>query len=195
MHLNDCGIGFCKIWQNIPKRFPNIILYEFILMPNHLHGIIWIKDSGQESLETDPMLDDETKLEGVATLVVAQREASGTRPDATRPESTRPDPTGADPKTSDSTKPDLKTKPTIGDIVGAYKSLSTNYYIKGVKEKGWPRFKKRFWQANYYERIIRNENTLQNIRKYIQHNPMKWALDHESQNASHQESQLFLKRR
>lgn len=174
MHLNDCGIGFCKIWQNIPKRFPNIILYEFILMPNHLHGIIWIKDSGQESLETDPMLDDETKLEGVATLVVAQREASGTRPDSTRPNT---------------------TDPTIGDIVGAYKSLSTNYYIKGVKEKGWPRFKKRFWQANYYERIIRNEKGLNNIRKYIQHNPMKWALDHESQNASHQESQLFLKRR
>lgn len=178
MLLNDCGIGFFKLWQDIPKRFPNIILDEFILMPNHLHGIIWIKDSRLENLDINPMLDDDAKL-GVgarlgveATLVVAQIETSGTRPDATRHNAT-------DPK--------------IGDIVGAYKSLSTNFYIKGLNEKRWPRFKKRFWQANYYERIIRNEKALNHIRKYIQQNPLKWALDHESPNATTKKVNCFLR--
>ncbi len=187
MHLNECGIGFYKIWQDIPKRFPNIILDEFILMPNHLHGIIWIKDSRLENLDIDPTLDDDAKLEGDATLVVIPDEMeSSTRLDPTL-DSTGPDATGS------GTRPHSTKNPTIGDIIGAYKSLSTNYYIKGVKEKGWPRFKKRFWQANYYERIIRNEKALNHIRKYIQQNPLKWALDHESANATTKKINCFLR--
>ena len=33
------------------------------------------------------------------------------------------------------------------------------------------------WQSNYYDRIIRGEKELFNIRKYIQENPQKWELD------------------
>jgi hypothetical protein len=53
----------------------------------------------------------------------------------------------------------------VGDIVGAFKSITTNQYIRGVRDYGWPAFEKRLWQRNYWERIIRNERELDRISK------------------------------
>ncbi len=36
------------------------------------------------------------------------------------------------------------------------------------------------WQRNYYEHIIRDERTLNAIRRYIQENPRHWHLDREN---------------
>ncbi|TXK95032.1 hypothetical protein BMR02_01830 [Methylococcaceae bacterium HT1] len=68
-------------------------------------------------------------------------------------------------------------KKTVGDVVGAFKSLSTNEYIQQVKSNNWPRFNKRLWQRNYYEHIIRNEDSHLIISQYIQSNPVKWQED------------------
>ena len=65
----------------------------------------------------------------------------------------------------------------LGDIVGSFKSLTINEYIRGVKNHGWPRFRNRIWQRNYYENIIRSKNDLQKIRRYIQNNPQMWDRD------------------
>ncbi len=46
---------------------------------------------------------------------------------------------------------------TLGDIVGAFKSIVMVKYIYGVKNIGWQRFNGKLWQRNYYEHIIRNE--------------------------------------
>ena len=59
-------------------------------------------------------------------------------------------------------------------MVDAFKSLSTVEYIRGVKNKGWLPFDKKFWQRNYYEHIIRNENAYLQIVEYIQANPLRW---------------------
>jgi len=67
--------------------------------------------------------------------------------------------------------------PTIGDIVGAYKSLTTNEYIQGVRDGKFPPFKTRLWQRNYWERIVRNERELEAIRQYIGSNPASWQKD------------------
>jgi len=63
---------------------------------------------------------------------------------------------------------------TLGDIIGAFKSITTNEYIKGVEIQHWQGFSKRLWQRNYYEHVIRDENDLERIRKYIQLNPSNW---------------------
>lgn len=68
-------------------------------------------------------------------------------------------------------------KNTIGDIIGAFKSLTTNEYIHGVKTKKFPPFEKRIWQRNYHEHIIRNEKSLETIQNYIINNPVKWQDD------------------
>ena len=66
---------------------------------------------------------------------------------------------------------------TVGDIIGTFKSLTTNEYIMNVKNHNWPSFDKRLWQRNYYEHIIRNEYSLNKIRQYIKNNPTNWNED------------------
>jgi putative transposase len=65
--------------------------------------------------------------------------------------------------------------PTIGNIIGAFKSITTHKYITGVKNNNWQSFDKKLWQRNYYEHIIRNEISLEKIREYIVNNPYNWA--------------------
>jgi len=66
---------------------------------------------------------------------------------------------------------------TLGNIIGAFKSLTAHEYIMGVKNNGWKSFDKRLWQRNYYEHIIRNESDLNKIREYIKNNPLFWLKD------------------
>ena len=42
MVLNDIGHHAEKCWLQIPTHFPNTVLHEYIIMPNHLHGIVEI---------------------------------------------------------------------------------------------------------------------------------------------------------
>jgi len=70
-----------------------------------------------------------------------------------------------------------KQRFNLGNIIGAFKSLTTHAYIHGVKNEGWAVFDKRLWQKNYYEHIIRNERSLENIREYILGNPINWEQD------------------
>lgn len=63
---------------------------------------------------------------------------------------------------------------TLGEIIGAFKSITTNEYIKN---KDWPAFNKHLWQRNYYEHVIRDETDLARIREYIVNNPIKWQED------------------
>lgn len=65
----------------------------------------------------------------------------------------------------------------IPTVVQWFKTMTTNEYIRGVKELGWMPFDKRLWQRNYFERIIRNEQAYENIRTYIQTNPERWESD------------------
>ena len=49
VQLNDCGKTVADCWTAIPEHLPGVELDEFILMPNHLHGILWIM-GGESSL-------------------------------------------------------------------------------------------------------------------------------------------------
>lgn len=66
-----------------------------------------------------------------------------------------------------------RVAPSVSDIVGAYKSLVANGCLEIYKSKNETMGK--LWQRNFYERIIRNEQSYQNISKYIINNPAKWA--------------------
>jgi REP element-mobilizing transposase RayT len=45
MILNNVGQVAKQCWLDIPKHFPHIVLHEFIIMPNHIHGILEIAES------------------------------------------------------------------------------------------------------------------------------------------------------
>ena len=69
---------------------------------------------------------------------------------------------------------------SIGRIIQAFKSITTNKYITGVKENDWQPFPGRLWQRNYYEHVVRNEDALRRIREYIMNNPVKFVNPHDS---------------
>lgn len=72
------------------------------------------------------------------------------------------------------------TTVSLPDVVHRFKSLTTTRYRHGVRAKDWPPFPGRLWQRNYYEHVIRGEDELFQIRRYIQENPLKWDLDPEN---------------
>jgi REP element-mobilizing transposase RayT len=69
-----------------------------------------------------------------------------------------------------------RTAPTrrkpLGRLIGAFKTVSTKKFNELHGTSGQP-----IWQRNYYEHIIRNELDLEEIREYIQTNPLKWLED------------------
>ena len=67
--------------------------------------------------------------------------------------------------------------PTLIEIVQWFKTMSTNEYIRGVKQLGWHRFDGKLWQRSYWDHIIRNQKTHENICDYIYCNPMNWKDD------------------
>lgn len=68
----------------------------------------------------------------------------------------------------------------LSEVIGWFKTMTTNAYIRGVKSDGWPEFRRRIWQRTYHDRIVRDETELRKIRDYIVTNPLKWHLDREN---------------
>ena len=69
------------------------------------------------------------------------------------------------------------TNKTVGDMMDAYKSITTVEYIHGVKNSGWERFDGKLWQRDYYEHIIRDDEEYERIANYIINNPANWSQD------------------
>ncbi len=64
---------------------------------------------------------------------------------------------------------------SLGVIIRAFKSAVTKRINQMRGTPGAP-----VWQRNYYEHIIRNENSLNRIRQYIETNPLRWMMDREN---------------
>jgi REP element-mobilizing transposase RayT len=148
MILNDAGKMIESQWLAITERFKNIKLEEYIIMPNHFHAILNIVGA---TFMVDP-IKEKGQPQGIAPT-----------------DSPTDSPTGSET--------DNPTNKTIGDIIGAFKSITTNEYIKNVKFNNWKRFNGRLWQRNYWEHIIRNEKAYINISDYIKNNPYNWDKD------------------
>ena len=182
MILNGFGQIANNNWLALSERFPNITLDVFQIMPNHMHGIIILNDvvgaglapaqnapapntpnpnqtnSNQTNPEDQNPEDQNTANFVGAGLAPAQNTDAQTQ--ATMPCETRAE---ANPA------------PTIGDIVGAYKSLVANGCLEIYKSNN--QMMGKLWQRDYYEHIIRNEQSYQTISHYIINNPANWNGD------------------
>jgi len=67
--------------------------------------------------------------------------------------------------------------PAVGTVVQWFKTMTTNEYMRNIKNNNWPAFNKRLWQRNYYDHVIRDEESLNKTREYIINNPKKWRDD------------------
>lgn len=68
----------------------------------------------------------------------------------------------------------------LRQVIQWFKTMTTNEYIRGVKQHGWPTFPGKLWQRNYYEHIIRDHADWDRIHRYIESNPANWAQDEEN---------------
>ena len=116
-------------WHDLPQRFPGVTLDEFVIMPDHVHGILW--------------------LDG-----------------------------------------DRKSPPTLGKVVGAFKSLVTVAWRNYHKELGI-QCTSHLWHRDYFEHVIRNEEDLRLTREYIVNNPLKALLLQEQEREESERSKKY----
>jgi REP element-mobilizing transposase RayT len=62
------------------------------------------------------------------------------------------------------------------DVVHRYKSLTTKRYARGVRDLGWPRFTGRLWQEGFYDHVIRQDQELDDVRRYLLENALRREL-------------------
>jgi REP element-mobilizing transposase RayT len=80
-------------------------------------------------------------------------------------------------QTNKQTNKDEHVGSSLHTVVQWFKTMSTNEYIRGVKNLNWQPFDRKLWQRNYYEHIIRNEQSYENISNYVINNPAQWHID------------------
>lgn len=68
-------------------------------------------------------------------------------------------------------------KSGIFEFICEYKSKSARIYIDGVKKGLLAPFEKYIWQRSYYDHVIRDQKSYEEIWEYIDNNPLKWAMD------------------
>lgn len=141
MRLNGFGIIVRDEWLRTRELRPNIELDEFVVMPNHFHGIVVVNCRGTLHV---PNIDNDA---GKGTL---QR----------------------DHTVEQFGKPTSNSIPTIMRL---FKSVTTKRINEARNMSGQP-----VWQRNYYEHIIRDEESLNRIREYIANNPAQWESDSEN---------------
>jgi REP element-mobilizing transposase RayT len=145
------------MWQRIPQHFPRVELDEWVVMPNHIHGILWILNDDDDGVGArhSPKIELMTARPGVAERPGQMQDDLG---------NASPLPVGPPPG-------------SLGAIVGNFKSVTARRINRIRKTPGVP-----VWQRNYYERVIRNERELHAIRQYICDNPARWDEDPENPN-------------
>jgi len=176
IRLNDAGRMVEKWWSELNHKFPAVQTDEFIVMPNHVHGIVALVLAVGADLCVCP---PDTRVRAPDPHDCPDDDRSNMGKHIGLPQRIHETNAGADVHTDTG----AHVGAPLPGIVQWFKTMTTNEYIHGVKQFGWPRFDKRLWQRNYYEHIIRNEDDLNRIREYIVNNPLKWELDQENPNA------------
>ena len=131
VRLSEFGRLANSVWLELPRHYPHVRLDAWVVMPNHVHGIVMLK------------LTDDVVGAGL-----------------------KPAPTG-------------RRRHGIPEVVRAFKTYSARCINAARGATGTP-----FWQRNYYEHVIRDEESLDRIRRYIAENPARWDEDPENP-ASH----------
>ncbi len=181
MHLNLIGTTVKAVWDSLPRHFPLIELDAFVIMPNHVHGIIVITDSvgnynpNRNSNPTPHLnLDLNPDCRGEAFVPECNNtspEFLYTNADAPYVATASLTPSAA---CNDISLPRGKQSGSIGAILQNFKSVATRRVNRITRNSGI------LWQRNYHEEIIHNEKALENIRRYIVENPLNWDADEEN---------------
>jgi len=149
MRPNDAGRMLERWWDEVHRAFPGSATDAFVVMPNHLHGIVVL----------GAIANGRGSDEGAHVGAPLPRTVHDGR-----------DGVGADPRVCPA---------SLATVVQWFKTMTTNDYIRGVKQQGWTTFPGKLWQRNYFERILRSDAALDRARQYVLDNPANWSQDAE----------------
>ena len=150
MQLSPIGEIVEQEWSKTQIIRSNVILDEWIIMPNHMHMIVVITHKiGSIHVETPRSVETphpvETPRRGVSTQKQSQTIAASEKWAAN----------------------------TLGSMIGQFKGKCT----KRIRTQGYNDFS---WQSRFFDRIIRSEDALHKARFYIASNPMNWDQDRDN---------------
>lgn len=130
-------------WLEIPNHFPNVILHRHIVMPNHIHGIIEMLGANKHSSDnTNKHSPDNLSDVQIVNSFKNEFGEIGAKNVSPLPRS---------------------PSKTIGSIVRGFKIGVTKWFRNNTQIET-------VWQRNYYENIIRNEQSYQITSKIIHQN-------------------------
>jgi putative transposase len=145
MKLSTEGAIVQGFWYEIPKHFPFVVLGEFIVMPNHIHGILIL-----DKERYNAYLEVETRQCLVSTTDKISSNIN---------------------KTIGQNRFQNQGKDTVSSIIGSYKSVCTKHIRMAFPTLEFG------WQTRFWDNIIRDAQSFENISQYIINNPKTWEDD------------------
>lgn len=164
VRLSAIGEIVADEWLKTAQIRKNVSLDAWIIMPNHLHGIIVINN------------DVETPRWGVSQIYTAQNDRTSddyvkTLSQNKKETSHRDVSTGGNASVCRGGQGKMKSG-SLGAVIGQFKTQCKKRTIAAGHDFSW--------QSRFYDHIIRNEKSLNKIREYIINNPLKWEIDKEN---------------
>ncbi|MBN2015787.1 transposase [Candidatus Dojkabacteria bacterium] len=147
MNLTTLGKMVQKCWVDIPNHFSYTRLDTYVVMPNHLHGIIII-----DRCRRDRMNLGRDGIYSIPTGLLPHDPFDKSRMVEKKIVELQPQ------------------KKSLSIIVRVFKAAVT----KWSRENDW---EYRVWQSRFHDRIIRDEDELDRIREYIENNSLNWDED------------------
>ncbi|MBK6342582.1 MAG: hypothetical protein IPF41_08350 [Flavobacteriales bacterium] len=149
---NSMGNIVQRCWDAIPEHMPMVVCDAFVVMPNHMHGIIVI---------TDVAADGSLSVGGVGAGNSRPLQIPATTDDPGETTTPRRPPIA------------IMVKNSLGHIMQTFKAAVSRQAVRdGLISRGTP-----IWQRGYYERIIRDGGEHDRIAQYIAENPANWKGD------------------
>jgi len=159
MKLNACGKIVKQQWQWLADQYEYVRLDEWVIMPNHIHGIIHIDAAFTNSPPPVRNGRDRSVPEpGTLRNAICNTLAENTNPQ-------NPVRNGRDRS--------LRKIKSISELLGAFKTTSS----KQIHRIGLTKFR---WQKSFHDCIVRSESSLIRIQEYIRNNPRRWNMDNEN---------------
>jgi len=199
MFVNALGKIVAEEWRRSETIRDRVHLDAFIIMPNHLHGIVVFADPeveaptcprgyrafGTEATETANSASTNDP-DAPSNPPDAESGSTGEATEATDPSNSTKASTGGstlggtsgtrrESDSEDAAGADRPTGPapkSLGSFIAGFKSAATTRINDRRDTPGAP-----VWQRNYHDRIIRTERHWRAARQYIRRNPAEWGGD------------------
>lgn len=163
MKLSPIGAIADVLWYELRNHFDNIELDAFVVMPNHIHGIIAINNGDNGNNGNNGGNGDNggtTHTDGTTHTVETTHALSLQLSPQSPPSSST---------TIGQKRFQHQGSKTLSSIVGTYKSAVSRH----VHRLGYDFA----WQSRFYDNIVRNNDALNRIENYIHNNPANWNED------------------